>query len=97
MASARHLWADCPRFASRRAELAAAWGLDGIWWERQPRVTAKSGWITLGAVLSPAARQRAAIAANAVRVDIVPSCWAVNAAADWLAGGRPPRSTAWPP
>ena len=76
MASARHLWADCSRFADDRARLAAEFGLEAGWWAQQPRVTAKSGWITDKAALSPGGRGKAMVAANALGIIVVRACWA---------------------
>ena len=43
MASARHLWAECPRFANNRRQFQQQLGMDAGWWSRQPRITSKSG------------------------------------------------------
>ena len=56
-ASARHWWAECVRFDSERARLGADFRIAPEWWARQPRVTAKTGWVTLHA--DPSARRRA--------------------------------------
>jgi len=47
-ASARHFWADCKHFEDTRDALQLEFGFGSRWWTQQPRVTAKSGWITLG-------------------------------------------------
>jgi hypothetical protein len=47
--SARHLWQDCPRFEVARRQLGHEYDVHHDWWQRQPRVTSKSGWITMAA------------------------------------------------
>ena len=47
-ASARHLWADCRHFKETRQALQLEFGFGSRWWAQQPRVTAKTGWITQG-------------------------------------------------
>jgi len=54
--SFRHFWADCPHFDRHRRELEAKFPLAKGWWRNQPRVTAKSAWITLDAHDDPRAR-----------------------------------------
>ena len=97
MASARHLWAECPYFSSSRQTLEAAHGLDPLWWTRQPRITAKTGWITHGAALSSSSRCSAMIAANALGIEVVQSCWAVHAELARPSRGRAHSSTIRPP
>ena len=46
LASTRHLWAECPFFAWDRHQLEEAFRVPAVWWSCQPRITAKSGWIT---------------------------------------------------
>ena len=48
-ASARHFWADCPHFAELRDQLQREYSIAPSWWGAQPRVTSKTGWITLDA------------------------------------------------
>jgi hypothetical protein len=55
-ASARHLWQECPRFEVMRRQLSLEYGIHPGWWQRQPRVTSKSGWITEAAHEDPARR-----------------------------------------
>ena len=55
-ASARHLWADCPALSLQRATISRAHRLAPDFWSSQPRVTAKSGWITTDAATDPARR-----------------------------------------
>mmetsp|Transcript_65060 Transcript_65060/g.212038 ORF Transcript_65060/g.212038 Transcript_65060/m.212038 type:complete len:305 (-) Transcript_65060:172-1086(-) len=45
-ASARHLWAECPRFNVQRQSLELEYDFHRSWWGAQPRCTSKSGWIT---------------------------------------------------
>jgi hypothetical protein len=47
--SARHLWASCPKYSAVRATAQAKFSVPPAWWEAQPRVTAKTGWITFEA------------------------------------------------
>ena len=47
--SARHLWAECAGTQSLRLEIGRQYRVPQTWWLNQPRVTAKSGWITLDA------------------------------------------------
>ena len=79
MASARHLWAECPRYDDYRAVLQAQFNIDAGWWRAQPRVTAKSGWITYDAATSTDGRVKKLIAANKLGVRIVEDCWSANA------------------
>ena len=48
-ASARHLWAECDAFGMQRRVLEIKYKLPARWWQRQPMVTSKSGWVRLGA------------------------------------------------
>ena len=61
--SARHLAVECPRYAELRDSLFTRLGMDAGWLARQPRVTTKSGWITLGAAASEAERASLQVAA----------------------------------
>ena len=70
-ASARHLWADCSKFDDHRARLSAAFALDHGWWARQPRVTAKTGWVTYACADSLGARGAAMVAACNSGIEIV--------------------------
>ena len=97
MASARHLWAECEFFSSSRKRLEEAYGIGPQWWSRQPRITAKSGWITHAAALSPAGRVKALIAANAMGIQVVQSCWAVHEELGQGSQRRAHCSTIWPP
>ena len=78
MASARHLWAECPKYDRLRASLQVEYGLDAGWWQRQPRVTAKSGWVTYTAAGTPDGRLKALLAANRLGIIIVEACWKNN-------------------
>ena len=53
-ASMRHFWATCPQFRSFRQEMECSFNVAHVWWVNQPRVTAKSGWVTFDADPSPA-------------------------------------------
>ena len=78
MASARHLWAECPRFDQVRAVLQGDYGIDDGWWQKQPRVTAKSGWVTYAAANTLDGRLKALLAANKLGILIVEACWQNN-------------------
>ena len=82
MASARHMWAECPQYDRLRTRLQEEFGLDSGWWKRQPRVTAKSGWVTYDAANTPDGRLKALLAANRLGVVIVEDCWKNNAHAE---------------
>jgi hypothetical protein len=62
-ASMRHFWAECPVHAQARDNLSLQYGLPAGWWNAQPRVTAKSGWVTIAAGPTVAARARFQVAA----------------------------------
>ena len=51
--SARHLWAECAGTQAQRAALSTKYRVPQSWWLNQPRVTSKSGWITLDAAPGP--------------------------------------------
>lgn len=70
-ASARHLWADCPRFEERRQQLQEEAGFDAGWWSRQPTCTSKSGWVTFDAARTGGKRVAATIAACKIGIDVV--------------------------
>ena len=70
-ASARHLWAECPRFNELRAQAQAKVGFDSDWWHRQPPCTSKSGWVTSSAAASPQGRAKAAVEANKLGIAII--------------------------
>ena len=82
MASARHLWAECHKFKPKREALEAQFGMDSGWWQRQPRITSKSGWITFEAARSLHGRGKAMIAANSLGIEVVKACWQANSKAD---------------
>ena len=52
LCSMRHLVVECPRFAQKRLDVGFAAGL----LERLPRVTTKSGWVTMSAHDDPLRR-----------------------------------------
>lgn len=70
-ASTRHWWAECPRFANDRANLAAAHGIDAGWWHRQPRVTSKTGWVTYDAAPTVRRRSRCQVAAATLALRVL--------------------------
>jgi hypothetical protein len=57
-ASMRHFFVDCEHFDQFRADLQLAYSIPANWWALQPRVTSKTGWITLGADASAARRTK---------------------------------------
>lgn len=68
LASARHFWAFCPALARERDALSREFGVPQAWWGLQPRVTAKTGWITLDA--APTAARRADLQVMAARMGL---------------------------
>lgn len=64
-ASARHLFAECPKLDDVRHRLSAEHGLAAGWWTAQPRAVAKSGWMPVGSSVDEL------LAANAMGVAIV--------------------------
>ena len=68
MASARHLWAECRHFNAMRAQLQREHHMQASWWQNQPKITSKSGWITLSAARSP--QKRASLQVAACRLGI---------------------------
>jgi hypothetical protein len=75
LGSARHLFAECPQFEADRRRIGIAARLPETWWKDQPRITAKSGWITFAAEDSVSRRAVAMIAACKLGVEIVQACW----------------------
>jgi hypothetical protein len=71
LASARHLWAECGRFAAVRLEEELRWGIPAGWWAAQPPVTSKSGWVTLAAGDNVRQRAERQVAACVVGIAIV--------------------------
>ena len=72
-ASARHWFSTCPAdaLAGPRLRLSTAYSIDLRWWAAQPRCTAKSGWVTLGADPNPNRRRELAFAANEMGIAMV--------------------------
>ena len=74
-ASGRHFFAECPRFEELRgqlgAEAAPGAGLPPGWWGAQPRVTAKTGWITLDAAPGALRRGRLQLAVAKMGLEIL--------------------------
>ena len=56
-ASMRHFWAECPAFEPSRSKLRQQFGIPNGWFQAQPRITAKIGWITFSS--SPCKAKRA--------------------------------------
>mmetsp|Transcript_79638 Transcript_79638/g.258085 ORF Transcript_79638/g.258085 Transcript_79638/m.258085 type:complete len:878 (-) Transcript_79638:151-2784(-) len=63
-ASARHLWASCPRMAARRRQLEVEHRIAPGWWGLQTRAVSKSGWVPVGASVHEM------IAANALGIAV---------------------------
>ena len=92
---ARHLFVECRHFDAARARAATVaidlaapdndvdggmdFDLDPLWWSRQPRCTAKSGWITFASAPLPRERAAAQVAAGIVGIEIVQAGWALRA------------------
>lgn len=70
-ASARHFWAECPRFDADRAALQRDFRIPVCWWRQQPRCTAKSGWITAGAAATLERRAEMQVAACSLGLRIL--------------------------
>ena len=70
-ASARHFFADCPRLREARRTIQAAHNLPHDFFFRQPRITAKSGWITTSAADTTARRAELQVAACKMGIAIL--------------------------
>lgn len=81
-ASARHLWAECPRFAPMRLQLEKEMSVPAQWWAEQPRCTSKSGWVTVDAAPSVEERGARMVAACRLGMAVVAACWDANTALD---------------
>jgi hypothetical protein len=68
--SARHLWAECPKYAQLRADLETEHGIENRWWSAQPRCTSKSGWVVRSCGTTRAERAKCAIAACTLGIAI---------------------------
>ena len=73
-ASARHFWQECPHFDAIRWGLEEEYGISREWWQRQPRCTSKTGWITMSASRDAARRAVMQVAACRLGIAIVSSC-----------------------
>ena len=71
MASARHLWTECPRFEEERIRLQNKYKLPGVFWASQPRVLSKSGWVTIDAAATLDRRAEMQVAACTLAVYIL--------------------------
>ena len=70
----RHFWADWPEFAINRCNLERRFIIPSRWWGAQPRITAKSGWITFDADANPVRRASLQVA----------SCLGRSAMTNWI-------------
>ena len=70
-ASTRHFWVECPAFDTERHNLGTLHGIPAGWWAQQPRVTAKSGWITYEAGDDVTTRAHRQVAANKLGLTIL--------------------------
>lgn len=68
LASARHYWAECPRFDAARGAMEREYRIPPAWWAAQPRCTSKTGWITTAA--GRTARRRAELQVAACRMGL---------------------------
>ena len=69
--SVRHFWVECPHFQPTRLALEAAYAIPPTWWACQPRVTSKSGWITIDAAPTLARRATLQVASCRLGMAIV--------------------------
>ena len=70
LGSMRHFWALCPKFNAKRDFLEGFFQIPAGWWELQPRVTSKSGWVVLSAADSTVQRAKCQIAACELAFEI---------------------------
>ena len=82
VSSARHLFAECPRLQDLRDSLQELHDLPAGWFAAQPRITAKSGWVTAGAGPTHRDRVQAQIASCTVGIAIAELGSAVPGAPD---------------
>ena len=73
-ASARHLFAECPRFAKLRLRLETEHQIPPHWWAAQPRCTSKTGWITHSAARCAHRRAQLQTAACTLGIAITHAC-----------------------
>ena len=69
--SARHLWAHCSMFSSQRKALSKTYGVPLSWWGSQPKITAKSGWVTYEAHPCSLQRQRLLVMACKMGIEVM--------------------------
>ena len=69
--SAKHLFEECPLLQQTRQDIAEDMDLPLDFFQSQPRITSKSGWITVGAHPAPATRVRMQIASCRMGFSIV--------------------------
>ena len=67
-ASARHFFAERPRFDDQRMSLEAKFDIPNSWWGRQPRCCSKTGWVTFSAAPDFDGSVLCAIAANTLGI-----------------------------
>ena len=70
-ASARHFFAECPRLRAARRTIQSAHNLPHDWFNQQPRITAKSGWITTRAADTKERRAELQVAACKMGIAII--------------------------
>ena len=86
-ASARHQWAECPKWERQRRRLEQEHYLVPGWWTQQPRCTAKSGWTTVDAAGTPKLRLEALIATCRLGIAIIREGFQSNRQAGGGGGG----------
>jgi len=70
LASQRHFFAECCRFGPYRVQLQQQYKVPATWWQSQPRVTAKSGWVVVSAASSVERRAELQIMACSLGIHI---------------------------
>ena len=70
-ASMRHFWAECPAFEPTRQNLMRQFAIPVGWFQEQPRVTAKSGWVTFSASPCKAKRAKLQVAACELGMEVL--------------------------
>jgi hypothetical protein len=70
-ASARHLVVECEGTRQLRDEIGRRYGIAAAWWQQQPRVAVKSGWITRSAARTRARRVQLVLAIGELATEIM--------------------------